>query len=410
MKIAVINSVCGFGSTGKIALSNYKLFKYLGMDAKVFYGIYKQYGLPDDIVFFGSRIATYLHIIIGRIFGLSGMLSNLPTRKLLRELKKFNPDIVWLGNLHGYYVSEFRLMQYLKKSKCYVIYSMPDEYAFVGKCTNTYNCEKFKVRCEKCPHLRDYPKSLFFDNSSMLFDKKKKVYDGFNKIIFRSAPYIIERAKESALIGDKQLLAVDSTVDVRSLYYPRSSNQLREQLSIPNEAIVVLNCAPYSSNIKGVKYFLAAARILIKYNIIFINIGFDGNKNECPTNYIAIPYVSNPDVLSEYYSLADAYVCTSIADAMPNTCLEALGCGTPILGFNISGVPYVADKDHGKFIEPINANTLAQAIKEIPRKTADMIKSCHEYAIARYDLAISNASISKLIDDLSQKIKVEKEE
>ncbi len=409
MKIAVINSVCGYGSTGKIALNNYKLFKSLGVEAKVYYGIYKQTGLPEDIVFFGSRIATYLHIIIGRIFGLSGMLSNLPTSRLLRELRKFTPDIVWLGNLHGYYINEFRLMRYLKKSECYVVYSMPDEYAFLGKCTNTYNCEKYKVKCEKCPHLRDYPKSLFFDNSSLLFDKKKKVYDGFDRIIFRSAPYIIERAKESALIRDKQLLAVDSTVDVRSLYYPRNPDRLRKQLNIPNGAIVVLNCAPYSSVIKGVRYFLAAARLLDEDNIIFINIGFDGDKNECPANYIAVPYVSNPDVLTEYYSLADAYVCTSIADAMPNTCLEALGCGTPILGFNISGVPYVADKEHGSFIEPVDENNLAQAIKEIPQKTASMIKSCHEYAMARYDLAISNASMSKLIDHLPQRIKVGKE-
>lgn len=71
---------------------------------------------------------------------------------------------------------------------------------------------------------------------------------------------------------------------------------------------------------------------------------------------------------------------------MPNTCLEALSCGTPVLGFDISGIPFVADEPLGHFVEAANVKQLKEFItgQATERKTQETVMRCREYALRRY--------------------------
>ena len=86
-------------------------------------------------------------------------------------------------------------------------------------------------------------------------------------------------------------------------------------------------------------------------DITFVFVGYNRSDWDIPSNMITVGYVSSQDKLAEYYSMADLYVCTSLADTFPTTCLNALGCGTPLLGFKAGGVPYCASEPYGTFVE-----------------------------------------------------------
>ncbi len=384
MNAAVINT-CNYGSTGRIGRGLYKYLKSHGHNAIFCYGR----GRPahkDSFFKFSWDIEVFLHILLARMTGLEGCFSFIATFRLKKKLKKQNIDTVYLLNIHGYVLNEYHLLQFLKVSQYKVIYLMLDEYPFTGKCGFTMECSEFEKECRRCPQKRVYPKSLFFDTANYLFKKKKEAYSGFNNIIFVGIDYTVQRAKKSILLKDKSFFIADEAIDLKNVYTLRNCKILKDRLKIPEDKKIIVCVAPFSNIRKGCSYFLKAARMLEdKRDIIFVHVGFDGNPSICPSNYIPIGFISDQNELAEYYSLGDLFVFPSLAETIPSTCLQALACGTPILGFNISGMPYCADHLHGQFVEPKNAKALAEKILEAPRKTPEIKRSCRAYAESRFD-------------------------
>lgn len=410
MKVAMINVLCGSKSTGKNTVTIYNKLKNYGFDVKVFYGVRSEENSndPEDFVYFGNSFLFKVDHAISGITGLAGSLANIQTTKLFKELDIFKPDIIWLYSIHGGYVNEFRLLNYCKEKAKWTFYGMADEYPFLGKCCYAYDCDKYlnKKGCHNCPQKKESPKSLFFDNSHLFFRLKEKAYSGFDTITFGSAPYVIDRARKSWLLKDKEFYEKDATVDIENVYYPRDTSAIQEELGIEENQRVVILCASYGTVYKGAKYFHEAAKKCEdSKDIVFIHVGFDAQDIKTPSNMITIPYVKDQNRLSELLSLADAYVCTSIADAQPNACLNALGCGTPIIGFNISGVPYIATSEFGTYVEPFDTDQLANAIRNVNKKTDKSIRACHEYAKERYSLEAGERKYRELFDKLSAHVR-----
>lgn len=411
MKIALINAFWGFGSTGRNTVTKRSLLKEEGYDVRVYYGMKKQNDAPEDVYYCGNKLISFIHHVLAYFLGLAGYGSVITTVKLINSLKKYKPDIIWLYNIHGYYLNEAMLLKFLKKSNVWVVYDMADEYAFLGKCCSSFDCTKYKSEkgCSECPHLQDYPRSRFFDNSRRKFKQKKKLYEGLDRIVFRSAYYVVEKAKGSVLLKDKETAEIDTAIDLDNVFYPRNSEALRKELNISNDVKVVLCCAPINDSLKGVCYYMEAAKLCVDDNIVFINVSYGGDETACPSNYIPVSYVHDRDKMAEFYSLADAYVCPSISDAQPNTCIEAMSCGTPIIGFNISGVPYLAPNDIGTYVEPKNAAALADAIKSAPLKDDEIIKRCRDYACGRYSFEVVNNVTKNFFNEMMSRVERDRE-
>lgn len=393
MKALIVNSVCKEGSTGKIAYGLHKYLKSKGHTSIVCYGRGKAYYDESGLIKLESYAEVVFHAFMARLTGLQGYFSNRATKRLLKIVKEYRPDVIYLLNLHGYYLNEFKLLNELRDRKYLTVYVMPDEYPFAGKCCYTEECMQFETECKKCPEVKSYPKSLIFDRANYIFKSKMKIYKGFDSLIIGAVPYLLDKAKKSTLLSGKKMVAVDTGIDMENMYYPRDPTALRKRLSIPLNHKVVLNVAQYTNTRKGVQYFLSAAECMLDSNITFINVGFDGDASICPENFIPIPYVSDQDELAQYYSLADIFVCTSLADAMPNACLEALACGTPLCGFAISGMVYIAHSELCRLVQPKNVDDLVSVVAQCAPKTSEMVKMCREYAAARYS---SEVYFSKL--------------
>lgn len=384
MKVAIINNTARIGSTGKIAYGQYVRLKADGHSVQLYYGRTKELK-TDEIHCIDSRFEIFIHGMLARITGLHGYFSNCATSKLLHMLDDFKPDIVQLYNLHGYYLNINRLLRYLKKKEIPTVYSMLDEFPYLGR--NCYLYDKEILSPEAVLNYKDknhYPITWTFTWNKNYYESKKELY-ARNNMVFAGPQWVTERAVQSGLVKQSQIRVVDEYVETEKTFYPRDKYSLIEKELLDTDKKIIIGVAPYSSNRKGGNIFInIAERFEDNKNYIFVYVGMDVKNVKTPGNCIVKGYIYNQDMLAEYYSIADLHVCPSLADTMPNSCLDALACGTPVIGFKNTGVPYIADEPMGQFVENKDVEALCELIRKSKKKDREVAKGCREYALSRY--------------------------
>ena len=384
MKVLIINVSSNQGSTGKITsgLQQYLLEK--GHDVIVCCRGVVEQNFQKGVVTLCSKLEFYISVFLARLTGLESHFSYFATWKLIGIIKRFEPDVIQLYNIHGNYIRAYSLLKFLKTKGIPVVYSMLDEFPYMGKCAYPVECERFKEECRNCPQKGKYPESWFFDQSNRLFYKKEKIYDGFKNILFTGPPYVCQRAKESHLLRNMKSVVLYEPFNFTDYFYPRNTEKLRIELGI-KESDRVIVCASGTYFRKGGHFFVeVAAKLKDVEDIKFIFIGYDRDNWKFTDNMIVKGRIYDQNLFAEYMSLADAYVCTSVGDTTPSVCLCALGCGTPLIGFDYGGVKDCAPISFGTYVTMKDVNALAEAIKNCRHKTQEDITAIRKYAISRF--------------------------
>jgi hypothetical protein len=142
MKILMINSVCGIRSTGRICTDLAEALEKQGHEVKIGYG---RESVPEKYRRFAVRISSEtevrLHGLKARIFDADGLGSKRATARFLRFVEEFNPDVIHLHNLHGYYIIVPMLFRYIIANNKKLIWSSHDAWAFTGHCSNLNGCD-----------------------------------------------------------------------------------------------------------------------------------------------------------------------------------------------------------------------------------------------------------------------------
>lgn len=382
--IAIINSVCR-DSTGKIAIGLQKYLMAHGHEVVVCYGREPDPETPHYRI--DTKLEVYWHYAVQKLTGQVCAGSCLATKRLIRYLKKCNVDGVYLINVHGYYCNEKILFDYLAKENIRVVYIMADESAVWGNCFYYKGCTQYQQACVGCPRLKSWQKKLFCEPAHRANTIKKNAYPNL-RAVFVAPEFVIKGAEKSPLMRGLKMEIVDEAIDVNTAK-PRDTIPLRKELGISDDKVVMMCVAPndpghYS---KGVHHFIEAARHFEKdERFVFVHVGWRaGEKKSLPQNYIAIDYVRNQEELSYYYSLGDLFVFPSIEDSMSNACLDALACGTPLLCFDTSGMPYLGDETVLTLVEKNNLSQLCDVINKTTKKKQKTIDTCRNYALKRYD-------------------------
>ena len=184
MKVLFINSVYGRGSTGRIVAELGKAVENNGGEYKVAYGRGTQSNDPRAF-FIGGKSNYYSHALLARLTDKTGFYSTRATKKLIQFIKSYQPDIIHLHNLHGYYLNVEVLFKYLKEEyKGKIIWTLHDCWAFTGHCPHYsfVKCDKWQTQCFNCPEKKRYPSSCFKDNSYKNYLRKKSAFCGLDNL------------------------------------------------------------------------------------------------------------------------------------------------------------------------------------------------------------------------------------
>lgn len=384
MKILQINSVCGVGSTGRIATDLYKVLEERGHECKIAYG---RGEAPEgiDSIKIGSKFDNYAHVFKTRVFDKHGFGSVNATKKFIKEVKEYDPDIIHLHNIHGYYINIEILFNYLKEADKPVVWTLHDCWAFTGHCAyfDYVGCDKWKSSCDKCPQKNSYPTSDIIDNSKFNYEKKKELFTSVkNMTIVTPSKWLANLVKESFL-GKYHVEVINNGIDL-DVFKPTDSN-FREKYNIEDK-FVILGVASVWEERKGLKYFVELSKVLSKeYQIVIVGVN-EKQKKELPKEIIAITRTNNVKELAKIYSSSDVFVNPTLEDNFPTTNLEALACGTPAITFDTGGSPECIDSICGCIIEKGSILKLSEKIEYLKNKVLNLqFNDCISKAINSYD-------------------------
>lgn len=384
MKILLIDVNCQNSSTGKIVYDLYQGLEHYGYKTAVCYG--RGSIVKKPLIYkFGLDWETFLHAGLARLTGLNGCFSYFSTKRLLNFIEQFNPDIVHIHELHAYFINISLLLKYLKKKQIPIIWTFHCEYMYTGKCGHAYECDKWKTECGKCPHLKDYPKSLFIDFTKLMFHKKKHLLEDLEISIVTPSKWLADRVMESFL-KNKKVCVIHNGIDAKNIFRVQKMDDLVKKHQLEGKKVVLSVAPNILEERKGGQFVLQVADKMKNDNIIFILVGTDVTK-KYSENVWLIKRTNNQHELAKWYSLADLFLICSSRENFPTTCLEALCCGTPVCGFQTGGVKETAEEPYGHFIEYGNCDKLTKLIQyvlelNLPRK------QIAEYGKKQYSISV----------------------
>ncbi len=364
MKVLQINAVYGISSTGRTVMELDDALAEHGIESVV--AATKTNKQAHNLYIIGNKADYKIHGFCSRFFGLQGYFSYFSTRKLLKFISKDPPDIIHLRNLHGNYINLPLLLKFIAKKDIATVITLHDFWLMTGHCChyNDVNCDKWKSVCNNCPSLKRWNKSWFFDRSKKIFLDKKKLFSNINKLaVIGVSDWVTNEAKQSFLKNAKIVKKIYNWIDLE--VFKPTENEIREKLGFVDD-FVVLGVSQTWSEAKGINVFLQAAERLP--DVKFVLVGSMPQGISLPKNIVSVGEVNNTTELVKYYSMADVFLNPSIQETFGKTTAEAIACGTPAVGYDVTATPELIGEGCGNVVK-IGTDNLIEAITEIKQKT-----------------------------------------
>ena len=337
MKILMVNMVCGIKSTGRICTDLAQLLETKGHQCLIAYGRehapaqYKKYAFR-----FGNKLSLKHDSVFTKLFDNAGFNSNIATGRLIKKIKEFNPDIIHLHNLHGWYAHVGRLFRFLKEYGKPVVWTLHDCWSFTGHCAHftAAGCDKWKEGCHHCAQHNAYPPAILADCSKINYRKKKALFTNLEHMtIVTPSKWLADLVKQSFL-KDYPVKVVHNGIDV-SVFKPEDSD-IREKYSIQNKK-VILGVASSWNEQKGLADFLELSKMLDdSYAIVLVGLSSQ-QIAELPSNVIGIARTNSTMELAQIYTASDVFANLTYEDTYPTVNLEAQACGTPVITYRTGG-------------------------------------------------------------------------
>lgn len=349
MKLLEINVCSGCKSTGRIASDVARLFvqQNEGNEARIAYGRgYLDCGIETYRI--TTKNEVRLDALKTRIFDNAGFNNKRATVKFIEWVKAYDPDIIHLHNIHGYYINVKVLFEYLKTSGKKIIWTLHDCWAFTGHCAyfDYAKCERWKKGCHDCPQKKEYPTSVFADCSRKNYEQKKALFTGVpNMTVVTPSEWLTALVKQSFLAG-YPVYTIHNGIDTKS--FCPTDGDLREKYNLSDKKVLLGVASPWSAR-KGFQDILKLSDMISdQYRIVAVGLSKEQMEG-LPSNVIGIQKTNSKTELAEWYTLADVFLNPTYEDNYPTVNLEAQACGTPVItyrtGGSVESVPaeYVVD-------------------------------------------------------------------
>ena len=313
---------------------------------------------------------------------------DVSTHPLIRQ-----SDVIHLHWINFGFLSLNSLEKLIKTNKS-IVWTLHDMWAFTGGCHYSGDCENYLNSCGNCvPFLRN-PSDT--DLSNQVWQRKAEIFKKSNFTIVACSEWLAQKARQSSLLQGKTILSIPNPIDVNIFQpTPKDVAAMSFQLAY-DKNYILFAAAKISDERKGFSYFKEAlsmfdARLsmLDARNSMFgmndvLNSehrksNIENRKEDIEilifgqaqvSDFEGLPFkvnilgrLSDLETIAKVYSAASVFVSPSLEDNLPNTIMESMACGTPVVGFEVGGIPEMIDhKSTGYLAKYKSAEDLAKGI------------------------------------------------
>jgi glycosyltransferase involved in cell wall biosynthesis len=376
MKVLHINKSDAAGGASVAAMRIVNALNKNGIDAKMLV-VDKKTNSPLVETITSTKIKKYK----SDLYFLSDVVRFLPYEKSNRERFSYSrgcygfdlsshpavleADIIHLHWLNQGFLSLNGLKKIVKTGKP-VVWTLHDMWSFTGGCHYSGKCLDFKDNCGNCQFLRNPKKE---DISFKQFNFKKKIYADAPIYPVTCSNWLAQTALQSDLLKYKPIISIPNPIDI-DVFKPCDKSEARKKLGLPQDKkLILFGAANVSDPRKGIMHLISALNKLAenenKNSIELIIFGKNSEhiSGKLPFIVYAMNYVSNTESIVNLYNAADLFVLPSMEDNLPNTVMEALACGLPVVAFNTGGVPEMVTHKQTGFLASLgNEQELAEGL------------------------------------------------
>ena len=291
-----------------------------------------------------------------------------------------------------------------------VVWTLHDMNPLSGGCHYSGACSRFTVGCGQCPQLIQ-PHAT--DESFESFKIKKRAIKKKNLTVVAPSRWMLNLAKSSMMFNANtrfEYIRYGFDLDV---FRPYDKQQIRKELGIDCQGkfIVGFGAEDINHHRKGFHYVVETLRRL-KQNPRIECVVFGGG--DLPEDLQQLSkihsfgFIEEPEQQAKIYSAMDCFLLPSLEDNSPQTGLEAMACGTPVVAFDTGGISeYVLSHQSGLLCSTGNANKLAASVDWLsknPLICKRMAARSRRLMEARYSLREQAYNYRQLYDSIREDV------
>jgi glycosyltransferase involved in cell wall biosynthesis len=327
---------------------------------------------------------------------------------VMKELLRFEPNVVHCHSFYGNLPYEFLYAVAQRFPTCFTVHDPRPIGTMDLAC---WNCEQ-NATCRRCPLVGPVWRQLLRNPYFRQRKIKREVHERCPNSMQVVAPsrWMMGRLQAQEL----------SRFGIRHIPYGIDLNHFknipnsRGEFSLPTDRPIILFSAWYeTTRTVGVRKGLAdlaeafVAQVVPMMPDAVLAVAGESyvpnHPNVRPLGLIAL------ERLPRLLSAADVYVLPTLADNLPYTVLEAMGCAVPIVATNVGGIPeQIVHGQTGLLVPPARPVELGAAIIDMlsnPERARQMGANGRNRAVSLYSMGSFISSHERLFQELAESVR-----
>lgn len=409
MKILFINKYDTLGGAAISALRiGCELQKIQNFDVKFLVG-----EKSSDIDFVHAtrrnKIIGFIEKLINLGFNIIGLQYHfLPfsARVMKKFVTDYNPDIIFLNNIHGGYF-QLNLLEFLS-NHAPLVWLLHDMWSFTGSSAYTDFDEWKRLKSNKI-EMKDFPK-IYSNTGEYLLKRKKKIYSKLNLTIVTPSTWMFNCANESPLFKNFSIKLIPYSIDL-DIYKPSDKSIAKSILGFdPEEIVISFGAEKLTDFRKGGDIIFDIIKKLNDESDMRLSFLTFGNVNPTFEKFkniktIQMGYLNSDKEKVLFYNASDVLIFPTRADNLPLVPIESISCGTPVIISKAGGCSDIIKNEYnGYVIENENPSSYIQKLLPLvkSKKLLDTFSNnSREYAIKTYSPKLITSQYVSLINELT---------
>lgn len=355
------------GAQEKIEQSIHTELSSYGNESYILYA----FGNSNDtsIICYENILEQLIRRILNKALGRKCINSKISTLKLLKYIKRIDPDLIHLHIIHNGYLDYVFLFKYLAKIGVPVVYTVHDMWAFTGGCYyyTSEHCDNWMSGCIDCKASRNKT-----DNSPtkshVFFQIKKKMFASLKYVHFVAVSNWVADEMKKSFLGKYPISVIENGLNGDFESFNSNNAELAELVDryICYEKRNILSVAAAWDKRKGIyRIFEIAKQLGEGYNIILVGSYTEELKQSAPTNIKFVGYLKRKELLKCLYQKTDLYMSASDEETFGMTFIEAAFAGTKSIGYASTAIGETLGKVNGYIVDEVTPGAMVEKINEI---------------------------------------------